>query len=450
MVKRLEEVRRYKYIYFHKTSMTWQAARRGFQSVCHPNQDEAAKLTAKLWNIRRSEIRLVKKEEDPIDSVPTQEYRHVTWHSSKRVWVVQVGSGNYVGSATDMLQAVDIACKHLKCKRKALELPTQRRACSTRTDHCKRFAVMISVYGGARKTDAPMIPADFAHLMRKAGAKNKDHVIETGAGLAFPYIISKFPAHRDAIESSLTSRAGDSAERKLYERLVAASTKMSGHDLSKELVRNVGRKNMHHGTFVMYASKGLGLLQRVKVTAKKRTSASQRLAFGKEGVYEVKPMNAILKRKLSSMIEFDAALAATQPPRTMADWRKALDSLQAAMTGPPRMPGCSGSYRGVWAIRCALIYSMRRAGIKRLDLDHCTVSDFLGNFPDQKKQVLALAGGEGLRRNVVMKDVFSDAGYRSNHSFTRSLVVSKGPCHQTFIQHSSNISSYYQRVGCGI
>jgi hypothetical protein len=425
MVKRLEEARKYKGIYFHKTSKTWQAVRRGFQTVCHPNQDEAAKLAATLWNIRRSEIMLVKKVEDPINKVPTQEYRHVTWHSSKRVWVVQVGSGNYVGSATDMLQAVDIACKHLKCERQALELPKKRRACSTRTDHCKRFAVMISVYGGARKTDPPMIPADFGHLMRKAEAKNKNHVIETGEGLAFPYIISKFPAHRDAIESSLTSRVGDCAEHKLYKRLVAASTKMSGHPLSKELVRNVGRKNMHHGSFVMYASKGLGLLQRVKATAKKRTSASQRLQFGKEGLYEVKPMNAILKRKLSTMIEFDAALAATQPPRTMADWRKALDRLLAAMKGPPRVPGCSGSYRGVWAIRCALIYSMRRAGIKRLDLGQCTARDFLGNFPDQKQQVLALAGGKH-KQHQLMKNVFSDAGHRTDHSFTRSCVVDGG------------------------
>jgi hypothetical protein len=420
MVKRLE-ARKYKYIYFHKTSMTWQAVRQGYESITNTNQDEAAKLTAKLWNIKRSELKLAKTVENPIESVPTQEYRHVTWHCSRRVWVVQVGSGNYVGCATDLLKAVDIACKHMKCKRKALELPMKRRACSTRTDHCKRFAVLMQVYGGVRKTDPPMIPADFAHLMRKAGAKHKHHVIEAGAGLAFPYIISKFPAHRDAIECSLTSRAGDCAEDKLYNRLVAASKKMSGHDLSKELVRNVGRKNMHHGSFVMFASKGLGLLHRVKATAKKRTLASQCMKFGKDGQYEVKAMNAVLKRKLVTMVAFDAALAATEPPRTMADWSKELDRLLAVMKGPPRMPGCSGAYRGVWAIRCALIYSMRRAGIERLEVERCTVRDFLGNFPDQKQQVLALAGGKTMLHQL-MKTVFSEAGHRTNHSLTRSLL----------------------------
>jgi hypothetical protein len=422
MVKRLE-ARKYKYIYFHKTSMVWQAVREGYESVTSTNQDEAARLTAKLWNIRRSQLELKKKVEHLIDSVPTQEYKHVTWHCSKRVWVVQVGSGNYVGSATDMLQAVDIACKHLKCKREALELPTKRRACSTRTDHRKRFAVMMQVYSGVRETDPPLIPADFAHLMHKAGAKNKEHVIETGAGLAFPYIISKFPAHRDAIECSLTSRVGDCAEDKLYSRLVAASKKMSGIDLSKELVRNVGRKNMHHASFVMFASKGLGLLHSVKATARKQSSVSQCLKFGKEGQYKVQAMNEVLKRKLVTMIAFDAALATTQPPRTMADWRMELDRLQAVMKGPPRMPGCSGAYRGVWAIRCALIYSMRRAGIERLEVDRCNVRDFLGNFPDQKKQVLALAGGKHMR-HLMMKDVFSDARHRANHSLTRSLAGS--------------------------
>jgi hypothetical protein len=77
------------------------------------------------------------------------------------------------------------------------------------------------------------------------------------------------------------------------------------------------------------------------------------------------------------------------------------------------MPGCSGAYRGVWAIRCALIYLMRRAGIKRLEIQGCTVRDFLGNFPDQKQQVLAAAGGKHMCHRM-MVDVMSDAGHRYN------------------------------------
>ena len=144
---------------------------------------------------------------------------------------------------------------------------------------------------------------------------------------------------------------------------------------------------------------------------------------GREGQDKVQAMNEVPKRKLGTVSAVDAALATTQPPRTVADWRMELDRLQAVMKGPPRMPGCSGAYRGVWAIRCALIYSMRRAGIERLEVDRCNVRDVLGNFPDQKKQVLALAGGKRMG-HLMMKDLFSDARHRANHSFTRSLAGS--------------------------
>jgi hypothetical protein len=403
-----QEERKYKFIYFHSASLMWQSVRRGFKSVAHSDQDHCAWLAARSWGQSRSDLKLQVRERD--DTVPMQKFRHVTWHSSKKVWVVQVASGSeYVGCSSNMLKAVDIACKVLKCKRQALELSTRRRACSTSTDLCKRFAVMMKVFAGVRCTDPPMVPADFAHLMVKAGAKKKDRVIEGGAGVAFPFIISKFPAHRDAIERS-TSGAGKCAEDKLYNRLVAASEKMSGHALNKALVRNIGRKNMHHGTFVMFASKGLGLLRRVKGAIKKPTSATKCLKFGTEGRYEVKDMSKILKLKLTAMIGFDAALAATKPPRTITDWRRELDRLQKVMLGPPQMPGCSGAYRGVWAIRCGLIYLMRRAGINKLELEGCTVRDFLGNFPDQKQQVLAVAGGKHMVHRL-MQDVLSDTGY---------------------------------------
>jgi hypothetical protein len=400
--------RKYKFIYFHSSSLMWQSVRRGFKSIAHIDQDTCAWLAAKAWGQSRSGLKLQVKEPD--DTVPMQKFKHVTWHSGKKVWVVQVAGGTeYAGCSSNMLEAVDIACKVLGCKRQALELSVKRRACSTSTNTCKRFAVMMKVFAGVRSADPPMVPADFAHLMLKAKAKTMDCVFEGGAGVAFPFIISKFPAHRDAIECS-TAGAGKCAEDKLYNRLVAASKKMSGHALSKALVRNVGRKNMHHGTFVMFASKGLGLLRRVKGTAEKQTSANKCLKFGMEGRYQVKDMSKILKLKLSAMIRFDTALAATKPPRTITDWRTALDRLQKVMLGSPRMPGCSGAYRGVWAIRCGLIYLMRRAGINKLELEGCTVRDFLGNFPDQKQQVLAVAGGKRMVHRL-MQDVLSDAGY---------------------------------------
>jgi hypothetical protein len=402
-----QEERKYKYLFWHTTSKTWQAVRRGFESVTHEDQDKAAWMMAKLWKTKRADLKLV--EAEPDYTVPVQKYKHVAWHCSKKVWVAQGFCGEYLGCSSEIVLAVDMVCKAMKCKRKDLELSSQRRACSTRTDTCERFAVMMKVFAGVRKSDPPMVPADFAYLMLKAGGKQKCGVIERGGGIAFPYIISKFPAHRDAIECSSTLVRGKSAEDKLYNRLVAAAKEMSGRDLDKALIRNVGRNNMHHGSFLMFASKGLKLLRNVKGAAKKRLLANKGLQFGKEGTYVVMKMNSTLKHKLSAMIGFDKALCATRPPGTIADWRVELDRLQKVMLGPPQMPGCTGKYRGVWAIRCGLIYLMRRAGINRLNVEGCSVRDFLGNFPDQKQQVLAAAGGKHMLHRF-MEDVFIDAG----------------------------------------
>jgi hypothetical protein len=369
-----QEERKYKYLFWHTTSKTWQTVRRGFESVTHTDQEKAAKLMAKLWNISRADLKLDHEEAEPENTVPEQKHKHITWHCNQKVWIAQVSS-KYLGCSSDELSAVDMVCKRMQCKRKDVELPSKKRACSTSTDTCTRFAVMMRVFAGVRKLDPPMVPADFAHLMLKAGGKQKDGVIEGGGGIAFPYLVSKFPAHRDAIESSLTLGRGKSAEEKLYNRLVAASKKMSGHNLDKALVRNVGRNNMHHGSFVMFASKGLKLLRIVHGVAKNRAAADACLQFGKAGKYKVKRMDSTLKRKLSVMIGFDKALCSSRPPETIADWRVELDRLQKVMIGPPQMPGCAGKYRGVWAIRCGLIYLMRRAGIKRLDVEGCSVRD---------------------------------------------------------------------------
>jgi hypothetical protein len=255
-----------------------------------------------------------------------------------------------------------------------------------------------------------MAPADIQHLMHEA-ASSKKGLMGNGVGrsMVFPYIISKFPTHRDAIACASTSAAGECTETRVYQTLLRASRVMSGKAIAPALVRNVGRKNMHHGSFVMFASKGLRMLRLVKKKIIK--PGSDVLRFGKHSTYAVLPMNHVMKRKLSGLMAFGEALAASKPPRTLADWRVEVERLTAVIRSPPAVPGCSGAYRRSWAIRCGLIYKMRKHGIKSLIVEEDdTVRQFLGNFPDQKSQVLAVAGGKSQLHRRMM-DVFNDCGH---------------------------------------
>jgi hypothetical protein len=122
-------------------------------------------------------------------------------------------------------------------------------------------------------------------------------------------------------------------------------------------------------------------------------------------------MDNIMKRKLSGLMAFGKALAASKPPRTLADWRVEVIRLTSVIRGPPGVPGCSGAYRRSWAIRCGLIFKMRQHGVASMKVEQGdSVRDFTGNFPDQKSQVLAVAGGKH-QQHRRMLDIFHDCGY---------------------------------------
>jgi hypothetical protein len=409
MVKQVE-VRKYKHVYFHKTSKTWTAVRKGYPSLSHTDQDTAAKIAAQAWRVSRASLKRHKVGET-VGTVPSQGYKHVTWHSSRKVWVVQgKGENKYLGSSVDQMSAVRIACRAFQCKPEDLELLAARRACSTSSDTCHRMATLMRVYAGKTRTE-PMVPADIQHLMRVAASSKQQGLMSNGLGRAmvFPYIISKFPAHRDAIACVSTSSVGKCTVERVYQTLLRASRVMSGKVIAPALVRNVGRKNMHHGSFVMFASKGLKMLRLVKKKIVK--PGSEFLRFGKHSTYAVLPMDGMMECKLSGLMAFGEALAASKPPRTLADWRVEVDRLTAVIQSSPAVPGCSGAYRRSWAIRCGLIYKMRQHGIKSLIVEKGdTVRQFLGNFPDQKSLFLALSGGKSYMHRCVL-DVFSDCGH---------------------------------------
>ena len=70
------------------------------------------------------------------------------------------------------------------------------------------------------------------------------------------------------MEASIQLDARQSAEANLYASLVRAAQAISALGHEHEVVRNIGRQNMHHSGFMMLVSRSLGLLAKVKGRAK--------------------------------------------------------------------------------------------------------------------------------------------------------------------------------------
>ena len=409
--------RRYKYIYYHKSSKTWQAVLRGRPAVpCNPDQEVVVAAAAKAWKVSVESLMLTDCMHQPHAEIPPrQQFKYVTWHSNRKLWIVQK-KGTYIGCSTELDTAVKMACQHGRVHQDALRLKTPKRTGANSTDRCQRFAILWRVYRGKNK-NTPMVPCDLQDLLHRAPT-SRILTDPRARGLIFPFLMSKFPEHRDAVEKSMKVSRGQSSVKNTYESLVKAAEAISTLAHPEQEVRNVGRGNMHHMTFSMLISRSLKLMHKTKANQCKELAKSKLLLMGKnQSAYKVSPLNATLHRNLLTWVNFGEALDAAQTPQTCEDWGKEVVRLSAVMRGKSKrdgtrlqaVVGCRGDYCGLWTIRSYLIYRMRRDHIQRLKVGHINVRSFMTMFPDQKQQVLEMSGGKWMTHRKVA-DVFADAG----------------------------------------
>ena len=422
--------RKYKHVYYHSSSTTWQVVRRGFPKVmCHTDQDTVAKRAAKAWKVSVQSLRLaVGKPKHGNRTLPVRKYKHVTWHAQGKTWRVY-DRKTYIGSSTILSTAVQMACKHFRVSKAELELGRPRPPHNNKTNLCKRFAILMRIYKGTCEEE-PLVPCDLQDLLRRVSTSRvlqDDHA----SGLIFPLLASKFPEHRDAVEDAFTFDPQKSEVDNVYESLVKAAHSISTKAHSYDQVRNVGRGNMHHATLLMLLSKSLKMLRKVNVmpnlTAARKTrlaptssrsrmqrksrklqaEGSKKTVFmGKnKEAYVILPLDAALRQNISTWISFGRELRKATTPKTCADWDTEVRRLLDVTLG--KVVGMSGDYRAMWIIRIYLIYRMRRDNMKRLDLCDLSVRRFMEIFPDQTKQLLQMSGGRSMLFRKVA-DVFTD------------------------------------------
>ena len=74
---------------------------------------------------------------------------------------------------------------------------------------------------------------------------------------------------------------------------------------------------------------------------------------------------------------------------------------------------CDIQGRMAWIARAALVAKMRAAGVKELSVSGAKVRDFVGMLPDQKGQLLEMAGSTACRKSRAksMTTLLEESGF---------------------------------------
>jgi hypothetical protein len=404
------EPRCYKNVYWHFRSAVWvvRGPKVGEPSPgSHASQHVAAKLAAAAWKVPWQALKLAKV----VPKGRCRKYKNIAWHSRSKTWVAQ-SRKQFLGSSTDQEAAADMAAKALRLPKDSMRLGRPQVAQQDSLgNHERRFQQLWSVYG-APDPKNPQVPGDLADIIQRAGTGRCKILKEPG--LIVPFLLAKYPPHREVMESAyaevLSQGPQDDRAQLAYNVLAKTFHGLHRTPLRSAWIANVGRNTTHHSGITPFANTSLGMLKPLPPGA--RTSRSV-LCLGQGGRrFSVQPMTSTMRQRLFTLESFGQALLASGTPKTLHEWATEVAKLELAARGPPKVCGLRqshGAYRSRWIARTWLIWRMRHAGIRCLRISaDCTVSDFAKPFPDQCKWILKLAGG---RRSLPVRALFQQLHY---------------------------------------
>ena len=154
--------RKYKHVYYHSTSTTWQIVRGGFPNVmCHLDQDTVAARAAKAWGVSLKSLRLAPSKPKPEERIS---YPCVSISTSHGTLKVRLGECTTPEGTLNI--AVKMACKPFRVSRAELELRRPRPHHNNKTHSCKRFAILMRTCKGTNHQQ-PLVSCDFQDLLRR-------------------------------------------------------------------------------------------------------------------------------------------------------------------------------------------------------------------------------------------------------------------------------------------
>ena len=166
----------------------------------------------------------------------------------------------------------------------------------------------------------------------------------------------------------------------VHRLLVSACQAMTKRTAKEQAywVNHVNRNATHHAGW-------LPVMQRMGILAKTTQRDKSRLVFGDPcKAYKTLPFSEKHVDAFTKLSEWQQAVLAIGPPRTLDDWVVGCESFKRT-AGERRE---ADSYSFLWTFRATMIAERAAAGFKKLEYsDKNTTDDILKAFPDQSQWV---------------------------------------------------------------
>ena len=191
----------------------------------------------------------------------------------------------------------------------------------------------------------------------------------------------------------------------LFKNLSDALEDIDGTDFL-EWTKNCGRNVSHHSGFIPICRRS-HVLQSGAVK-----SGGLRLS-SRVWQYKLRGISTAALKKLCDIIQVSDKMHAKLEGyelKTCTDWCSAFGQCMG-IAMKESAPGLTG-YLAKWTVRCMLLNRLYRQG-RKLVPGSCTWRDFCKAGPDQKCNMQVLSGYRHRRRNILVKALLKDVGYKA-------------------------------------
>ena len=351
----------------------WQAIVKGTYLGCFATEEEAAKAAGSLQ---------LEDTESPQPKDIVRTHRFIYWHRRDQVWHAKIRS-KHVGffhdhgsALADIMKATGLQEKALLLNPKEVRKSVrgQRDAVPKRA-HC--FHLLYSAYKNlekGRSIAGNAYPGDLEDMHSRAA---KDAKIFKDPNFIVCMMLAKFGPHRDALQTAHhrnpKPKSADDAIvcRWVYDVMVDALELLAAvSDAEMQpWIDGPGKQTTYHSGLVVYANTALKILNPLDDAnpLKRKYGATPKktkvLVFGKQRRhFQVQVYSITIQKILIQVRIFGQALLEAKPPKSLEEWKQAMEDLRAKVRKAPGIPNCH-CYRYTWVARGFWDFQLRRAKI---------------------------------------------------------------------------------------
>ena len=338
---------------------------------CFPDEEAAARAAAKELGVSKASLRRSSETTTQKKKTPKRTHKYVYWHRTTGSWQVKIGA-SFHGRFHEHEDALLLVVEKTGLTRQDLELSPNEVRKSVQGQrnmipkHMFWFQKMFAAYGDAYPGDL----CDLIHRasQRSEIMAHANFVVPMMLAKFGPHR----DALNDAFLSIPKPENDPDELRWAYDVLVAALVALNDCDqeIMEPWLQGPGRQGAFHSGLVVYANCSLKILKArdeeepPRKKSKMGSRFRRQLVFGKTPrAFLIQPYSQAIEKKLKGVRDFGLELLKVVPPNSLEEWQGAMSNMTKAIRKAPGLPKPT-CYRYKWVVRGFWDYKRRLAGLE--------------------------------------------------------------------------------------